>query len=151
HEDLAVVQDVRAIGDRERLTYVVIGDEDPDAAVAQTPDDLLDVADRDRVDPRERLVEQQVLGRGDQRARELQSPPLAAREREGLIRRQRGEIQLGQQLSRARTTLVHGQVERLEDGQQVFLDGQLAKDRRLLRQIPDAHAAALVHRQRRDF
>ena len=34
HEDLAVVEDVRPVGDREGLTHVVVGDEDADPALA---------------------------------------------------------------------------------------------------------------------
>src|SRR5215831_15122500 len=96
HQDLAVVENVRAIGDGQGLAHVVVGDEDADAALAEPADDLLDVADRDRIDAGERLVEQEVLGRGDQRARDLEPPPLTARERVGRIARKRREIQFGQ-------------------------------------------------------
>src|SRR2546430_6577898 len=123
-------------------------DEDPDAALAQPADDLLDVADRDRVDAREGLVEQQVLRRRDERAGDLEPPPLAARERVGGIRRQRCQVELGQELARSLPALVARQVKRLEDRQKVLLDGELAEDRRLLRQGPRAHAAARVHGQR---
>ena len=41
-------------------------------------------------------------------------------------------------------------VQRLEDRHHVVLDAELAEDRRLLRQIADPCAGALVHRQRRD-
>src|SRR2546430_2394804 len=105
HENLALVQDVGAIGDRERLTHVVVGDQDADAPVAQAPDDLLDVADGDGVDAGERLVEQQVLRRGHQRAGDLQPAPLAARQGEGRVRGERGQVQLRQQLARARELL----------------------------------------------
>src|SRR5256886_12702190 len=124
-------------------------DEDPDAALAQPADDLLEVADRDRVDAREGLVEQQVLRRRDERARDLEPPPLAARERVGGIRRQRCQVELGQELARSLPALVARQVKRLEDRQKVLLDGELAEDRRLLRQVPDAHAAARGHRPAR--
>src|SRR5213078_2199109 len=129
HQNPAIVEDVRAIGDRERLTHVVVRDEDPDAALAQPADDLLDVADRDRVDARERLVEQQVLRRRDERACDLEPPPLAARERVGGIRRQRCQVELGQELARSLPALVARQVKRLEDRQKVLLDGELAEDR----------------------
>src|SRR5256885_16930242 len=68
HENLALVQDVGAIGDRERLTHVVVGDQDADAPVAQAADDLLDVAVGDGVEARERLVELQGLPRRDRRS-----------------------------------------------------------------------------------
>src|ERR687896_1999174 len=35
---------------------------------------------------------------------------------------------------------------RFENRQDVFLDGKLPKDRRLLRQVPDAETSALIHR-----
>src|SRR2546428_843388 len=154
HENLALVQDVGAIGDRERLTHVVVGDQDADAPVAQAPDDLLDVADGDGVDARERLVEQQVLRRGHQRAGDLQPAPLAARQGEGRVRGERGQVQLRQQLARARATLVHREVERLEDGQQSFLGGQLAEHRRILVQCspqpPAVQDRAVLRQEDRD-
>src|SRR5207245_3138690 len=100
-------------------------------------DDLLDVADRDRVDARERLVEQQVLRRGDERPRDLEPSPLAARERVGGIGRQRRQVELREELTRALPSLAARQLERLEDRQQILLDGELAEDRRLLRQVAD--------------
>ena len=96
-QDLAVVQDVRAVRDRERLADVVVGDQHSDTAVLEPADDLLDVADGDRVDAGERLVEEQVPRVRDERARDLEAPPLAARERVGLVAREPGEIQLGQE------------------------------------------------------
>src|SRR5688572_13726120 len=136
HEDLAVVEDVGAIGDRERFPDVVVRDEDTDAALLQPPHDLLDVADRDRIDPGEGLVQEQVLGRRHERACDLQPPALAAGERVRRVRRQAGEVQLRQQLARAPPSLVAREVERLEDREQVLLHRQLPEDRRLLRQVP---------------
>src|SRR5580765_6789858 len=57
----AVVNDVGAVGDAERLADVVVRDEHADAAIAQVKDDLLDVGDRDRIDAREGLVEEHEL------------------------------------------------------------------------------------------
>src|SRR5687767_3980059 len=50
HEDLAIVENVGAIGDCERLAHVVVGDEDADAPLLEPADDLLDVADGDGID-----------------------------------------------------------------------------------------------------
>ena len=57
-EDHSAVHDVGAVGDPERLADVVVRDQDADTPFLQVKDDLLDVADRDRIDARERLVEQ---------------------------------------------------------------------------------------------
>ena len=100
-EDAAVVHDVRAVGDAQRLAHVVVGDEHADPPLLQVEDDLLDVGDGDRVDAGERLVEQDELGRDDQRPGDLGAPALAARERVGRRRRQVQQVQLGEQLPRA--------------------------------------------------
>src|SRR5438105_8215502 len=57
-EHAALVDDVRAVADAERLPHVVIGDQHADAALLEEADDLLDVEHGDGVDTRERLVEQ---------------------------------------------------------------------------------------------
>src|SRR5215470_13716760 len=57
-DDAPVLDDVGAVADVERLADVVIRDHDADPALAQLPDDLLDVDHRDRVDTRERLVQE---------------------------------------------------------------------------------------------
>src|SRR6266540_326915 len=61
-EDDAFVDDVRTVGDSQRLTHVVIRDEDANPTVLQVEDDFLNVGDRNRVDAGERLVEQDELG-----------------------------------------------------------------------------------------
>src|SRR5438874_4607219 len=132
HEDLAVVENVRTVRDGQGLPHVVVGDQNADAAVPQAGDDLLDVGDGDGIDAGERLVQQQVLRPRHQRPRDLQPPPLAARQRVGRIRGQRGQIELGQQLARPLPPLGSVQVQRLEDGQQVFFHRQFPEDRRLL-------------------
>src|SRR5882724_285331 len=134
-ENFAVVHDVGPVGDPQCLADVVVGDEDPDTFLTQAADDFLDVADRDRIDARERLVEQQVLGRRDEGARDLEPAPLAARPRVGCVRRQSRQPELGQQLGRPLAPLRRRQVEGLENGQQVLLHRELPEDRRLLWEI----------------
>ena len=65
----AVIDDVGAIDDIERLAHIVIGDQHADTAILQLPDQVANVRDRDRVDPRERLVEQHDRRIGSQRPR----------------------------------------------------------------------------------
>ena len=56
-----------------------------------------------------------------------------------------GEIQLGEQLLEPGPSLFLGEVEGLQDGQEILLDGELPEHRRLLGQITHAQPAALVH------
>ena len=146
-EDPPVVEDVGAVGDGERLPDVVVGDQHADAALLQPGHDLLDVPDRDRIDAGEGLVEQEVAGTGHERPRDLEPPPLTARQGVGLVLGEPGQVELGEQLPEPRHPLLMREVERLQDREQVLLDGELAEHRGLLRQVAHAETAALVHRQ----
>jgi hypothetical protein len=76
----------------------MVGDQDPQTAVAQLADHRLDVGDRDRIDAGERLVEQQKRRLGGDRARDLDAPPLAARQRVAARVDELRQTELGQQL-----------------------------------------------------
>src|SRR5258705_11129553 len=80
-QDAALIDDIRAVADAKGFAHVVIGDQHADAALLEEADDLLDVEDRDRIDAREWLVEQDEAGPGRERARDLAAPPLAAGKR----------------------------------------------------------------------
>src|SRR5262245_11492297 len=144
-QDLAVVKNVGTVGNGEGFAHVMVRYQNADPPFAKPGDDLLDVADRDGIDTREGLVQEQVLRRRDQRPRDLETTALAAGERVGRIARERGEVELGQELPGALPALGRREVERLEDGEQVLLDGQLPEYGGFLRQITDALAASLVH------
>ena len=60
-EDDAAVHDIRAVGNAQRFTDVVIRDQHADAAIPQVENDLLDILHRDRVDAGKRLVQQHEL------------------------------------------------------------------------------------------
>ena len=104
--DLSVEHDVRAVDDIQGLLHVVIADQHADAAVAQIGDDGLDVVHGDRIDSRERLVQHHELRLGDERARDLESPPLTARELIRLAVPQVLDAQLIQQRFQALVPLV---------------------------------------------
>ena len=57
-KNLAFMNHVGPFHKAQRLTNVVIGDENADAPLRQVPDKLLDIADGLRVDACERLVKQ---------------------------------------------------------------------------------------------
>src|SRR5262245_27566406 len=79
----AVVDDVGAVDDVERLAHIVISDEHADAVLFEMLHQLTDFADGDRVDAAERLVEQHERGLCRQSARNLDAAALAARKSEG--------------------------------------------------------------------
>ena len=72
------MDDIGAIDDFQRRAHVMIGDQHADAAVAQMHDQIADIAERNRIDARERLVEQNEMRlRASARAisRRRRSPP----------------------------------------------------------------------------
>jgi hypothetical protein len=84
-----------------------------------------------------------------ERARDLAAPPLAARQRHG---RRVGEVR-DRQVLEQRVEPVRDRVGvvllQLEDRAHVLGDGELAEDRRFLRQVRQAEARALVDREPR--
>ena len=76
HQDAAVVQNISAIHDFERLADVVVGDQDANATVLEIGDKVADVTHGDWVDAGERFVKQQILGICRQTARNFTAPPL---------------------------------------------------------------------------
>src|SRR5688572_21370001 len=75
-EDRTLVDDVGVVTDAERFAHVVVGDQDPDAALLEVADDLLDVEHGDRIHARERLVQEDEARARRERACDLHAPPL---------------------------------------------------------------------------
>ena len=133
---------------RQRFAHVVIGDEDRQAGIAQVLHDLLNLAHGDRIDAAERLVEHDHARLGDQRARDGEPAFFTAGKRERELLRHMLDAELRAAIPRTaslRSLLV--QRRRLEDREEVFLDGQFAEDRLLLRQVAHAHPRAAIHRE----
>src|SRR5690349_19115550 len=101
-EHRALVDDVSAIADAERFSHVMVRYEHADAALLQEPNDALDVEHRDRVDAGEGLVEQDEGRLGAEGPRDLEAAPLAARERERRVLAQMRDVEVFQQLGKAR-------------------------------------------------
>lgn len=80
-QDLAVGEDVRFVYDAQRLTDIVIRDEDADAAGLEVHDNALDILDRQRVDTGEWFIQQDEGGIEREGTRDLHAPPLTAGER----------------------------------------------------------------------
>ena len=81
-QDLPGIDDIGAVGQAERFAHIVVGDQDADAAVGEVADQILNVADRDRIDAGEGFVEQHVVRTRRQRARDFDAAALAAGQRD---------------------------------------------------------------------
>ena len=144
---MAAVDDIGAIDQAERLAHIVVGDQHADAAALEMAHEILDVADRDRIDAGERLVEQHEGRIARQRAGDFAAPPLAARQRDrGRLAQPRDVEFLEQEFELASRASRSGLVD-LEHRADVVLDVEAAKDRGFLRKIADAKPRALIHRQ----
>ena len=110
-------------------------------------DQILDVADRDRIDAGERFVEQHVIRPRRQRARDLDAAPLAAGQRDRRRLAQARDVELVEQASSSASRFFLLGLDHFEHRADVLLDRQAAEDRGFLRQIADAEPGALVHRQ----
>ena len=142
------MQDIGAVDDLQRLAHIVVGDQHADAAILEVPDQVADLADRDRVDAGQRLVEQDEVraaspGRGRSRPRR-RSPPDSA---SAGARRRWAMREFGQQRVEHLLAPVAHRLDHLEHGADIVLDAQAAEDRGLLRQVADAEPGAAVHRQ----
>src|SRR3546814_3646609 len=65
----------------------------PYTTLFRSADEVADVADGDRIDAGEGLVEQDEVRTGGKRARDLDAPALAARQREGRSEEHTSELQ----------------------------------------------------------
>ena len=72
-------QQVGTVGDGQRLLHVVVGDEDTDVAVFQSPHHMLYLLDGNRVDTGKRLVEHDELRVDGQTTRNLGASTFATR------------------------------------------------------------------------
>jgi hypothetical protein len=148
-EDPAFADDVAAVGDFQGLAELVVGQQDPDVeGVDQVADLLLDLADRLGVDARERLVEHDELGVGDEGAGDLGPPPLAARDHVGLGLADLAQAEAVDQVVEPLPALLAGHVASgFEDRHQVLFDRELAEDARVLGEVAHPGAGSEVHRQ----
>src|SRR5579885_355737 len=150
-QDLAGVDYVGAVDDRKRLLHVVIGHQDADTALLQIRDDALNLDDGDRIDSRKGFVEAKKQRIEHQRARNFDLAPLAPRKHARGRLGQARDPQFVEQRLQATLAFLLGQGQRLEHRQQILLDGQLAEDRRLLRQVADPAPRPLIKRQAGDL
>jgi len=125
----------------------VVGDEDAYAAIGEMAHQGLDVADRNRIDAGEGLVEQHVIRPRGERTGDLDAAALAAGERDGRRLAQARDVELLEQRIEVVLAPLGVGFDHFEHRADVLFDAQAPKNRGFLRQIADAEAGALVHRQ----
>ena len=84
--DLSGIEDVGMVTDSQHFADIVVGDQDPDIAIAEVLDNVLDIDDRDRVDAGKRFIKQDEAWIRGEGARNLDAAAFSAGETDtGLI------------------------------------------------------------------
>src|SRR4030095_7996250 len=107
----------------------------------------LNIEDGNGVNSCERLVEQNEGRRKNERSRNLYSSPFTSRQRETMTFADMAQPQFFSQLLQARSPLLAGQGKRLEHRQDLLVNREFAKERRLLRKIADSAPSPKKHRK----
>ena len=76
----AFVENICAAANAQCLAHIMVGDQHADAAFSQMFDDALDIDHGNRIDAGEGFIEQYEARFGGERARDLDTAPLAARQ-----------------------------------------------------------------------
>ena len=138
------------------FSYVVVGDQNTDAAVLEEANDALNLNHGDWVDTCKRFVEQNEARISSQCTCDFRAATFAARKREGSVGADVLNLQLVEKIVEALFDFGARQpgacliVLQLQNGADVILDCQLAKDACFLRQVGHAQAGSLENRQMRD-
>ncbi len=143
-ENFAFADEVAAVDDGEDLAGVVVGDEDADPFAFEVADHRLDVVDGQGIDVGEGLIEQKQGGLDDEGAGDLKASALSAGEAAGFFLGEGGEVELAEEDLEAVFALLGGDVEGLEDAEDVLFDGEVAEDGGLLGEVAHAHFCTLV-------
>src|SRR5690348_1448073 len=126
-ENLAIVNNVRAICNCQSLANVVIRNQNTDARRTQVFDDSLQVHDGQGVNSGERLIQQDERGTQGKRPGDFQAAALTSREHVTLAVAKALEPHFSQQLLDAIAPLFRREWQDFQDGEKIFLDTQLAK------------------------
>src|SRR5712671_4484218 len=122
----------------------MVGYEHADAAFVEMAYDRMKIVYRDRIDPCERLVEQNEAGPASKRQRNLDATPFAAREAGRQPLAQMGHAEFPEQRFLKLVALGRFDVARFKHKTDVLLDRQAADDEGVLGQICDAVAGPVV-------
>ena len=123
----------------------MIGDEDAHAALTQILDDLLNICNGERINARERLIEQDELRLKREAACNLDAAALTTRQLRTTSVANMSDVKLLEESVELVLLLRLRKLRRLKDCLDVLRDGQLAKDGRFLRKIADPQPRTPIH------
>src|SRR3954468_3849907 len=149
-ENSSVTNDVRPVRYGESLSYIVVGNQNPDTSHLQIADDALQLQDLKWVDTGKRLIQQNKVGLQNQTSRNLDTAPLSTRKHISLAVAYSLEPEIGDQVRHSLATLASFQGQSLQDRHEIVFHRELAKDRCFLRKIADPAVSPLIHRKLRD-
>jgi hypothetical protein len=124
---LAIVQQVCAVGDRERLLHIVVGDEHAYVALLQLIYNFLNVLNRYRVYTCKGFIKQNILGIGSQCASNFCAPSFSSTERASHVGALVCETKLLEERFQLIALLILAQLRHFEHSLDVVFNRQLAK------------------------
>jgi hypothetical protein len=145
-EDPAFINDVRSVGYRKRVSYVVVRDQHPDPGGFHVANYFLQVENRDGINSRKRLIQQDELGLDAQCSRDLNPSSLTTRKGISAVQANVLKSQLINQLFHGLAALVPGDRLGFQHGENILLNRELSENRGLLGEITDPELPCpLVH------
>jgi hypothetical protein len=136
-ENSAFVNDVRPVGHRKRISHIVVRNQHPYTGCPHVADYFLQIENRDRVNSRKRLIQQNELGLNAQRPRNLNPSSFATGQCITPIQANMLQPELINQLLHGLAPLVPGDRLGFQHGENVLLNRELSENRRLLGEIAD--------------
>src|SRR5436189_6044894 len=146
-ENAPFSHDVGPIRNTQRLTNIMVSDEDANTTITQVNYYILNIIHGLWIDAGERFVKQNVLRLSGQSPGYFSPASLATRQRVAARVSDMGTAKLFQQFFQTRQSFTTPQPHSFKHSQDVLRRGHLAKDRRLLRQVTKAQTGAQIHRQ----
>ena len=116
----------------------MVGDKDADVLVFQSPDDVLNLLNGNRIHAGKRLVQHHKLGFYGQTAGYLRTAPFATRQTVALVLPDVHQVELLNQLFQFLLLVFARELGQFQYGTDIILHRHLAEHARFLRQVADA-------------
>ena len=145
------MDDIGPINEAERLADIMVRDQHANPALLQMANQLLDIANGNRVNAGKGFVEQHEARLASQGAGNFTTPPLTAGQGNRGRFAQALDIEFLKQGFERLFALVTIGDRILKDSANIVFDIQPAKNRGFLREITNAKPCAAIHGQLRDF